>query len=50
MEKFKLNNITDVIEIGPGSVLSGLIKRFDKSMNLYSTKTIDDIKLTSQAL
>jgi [acyl-carrier-protein] S-malonyltransferase len=50
MEKFKLNNITDVIEIGPGSVLSGLIKRFDKSMNLYSTKTIEDIKLTSQAL
>jgi [acyl-carrier-protein] S-malonyltransferase len=50
MQKFKLNNITDVIEIGPGSVLSGLIKRFDKSMNLYSTKTIEDIKLTSQAL
>jgi len=50
MEKFKLNNITDVIEIGPGSVLSGLIKRFDKSMNLYSTKTIEDIKLASQAL
>ena len=50
MEKFKLNNITDVVEIGPGSVLSGLIKRFDKSMNLYSTKTIEDIKLTSQAL
>jgi malonyl CoA-acyl carrier protein transacylase len=50
MEKFKSNKITDIIEVGPGNVLSGLIKRFDKSINLYSTKTIEDIKLTSQAL
>lgn len=50
MEIFKSNNITHIIEIGPGNVLSGLIKRFDKSVNTYSTKTIEDIKLTAQAL
>ena len=50
MEKFQSNNVTDIIEIGPGNVLSGLIKRFDKSINLYSTKTIEDIKIASQAL
>ena len=50
LEKFKSNNISNIIEVGPGSVLSGLIKRFDKSINVYPTKSIEDIKMLSQAL
>ncbi len=50
LEKFKSYNITDIIEVGPGSVLSGLVKRFDKTIATHSTKTIDDIKLFAQVL
>ena len=50
LEKFKSNNISDIIEVGPGNVLSGLVKRFDKSINVYPTKSIEDIKLLTQAL
>ena len=31
------------IEIGPGKVLSGLIKRIDKRVNLISVNEIDDL-------
>ena len=50
LEKFKSNNISNIIEVGPGNVLSGLVKRFDKSINVYQTKSIEDIKLLTQAL
>ena len=32
------------IEIGPGKVLSGLIKRIDRSVELISINDIDDLK------
>ena len=32
------------IEIGPGKVLSGLVKRIDKSVNLMSVNGIEDLK------
>ena len=32
------------IEIGPGKVLSGLIKRIDKSVNLISVNETEDLK------
>ena len=50
LEKLKSNNISNIIEVGPGNVLSGLVKRFDKSINVYQTKSIEDIKLLTQAL
>ena len=50
LEKFKTNNITDIIEVGPGSILSGLVKRFDKSIATHSTSTIEDIKILAQGL
>lgn len=34
---FKQLNISDVIECGPGKVLSGLIKRIDKNLNTFTT-------------
>lgn len=50
MELFKQKNIHNIIEIGPGTVLSGLVKRFDKEMNTFSTNSIDDVKLLIDSL
>ena len=36
--------ITQFIEIGPGKVLSGLIKRINKNIKVTSINTEDDIK------
>jgi len=49
-EKFKSDKITDIIEIGPGNVLAGLVKRFDKSITVHSTNTLEDIKILAKAL
>ncbi len=38
------NGVRKFIEIGPGKVLSGLIKRIDKNINLISVNEIDDLK------
>ena len=34
----------DFIELGAGSVLSGLVKRIDINVNSYSVETIDEIE------
>mgnify|MGYP001408747919 FL=1 len=36
--------VTNFIEIGPGKVLSGLIKRIDKNVNISSINNIEDLK------
>lgn len=42
--KFLINEeVTDIIEIGAGKVLSGLMKRIDRSVNTVSIGTISDI-------
>jgi [acyl-carrier-protein] S-malonyltransferase len=41
MEKNKIN---DYIEIGPGKILSGLVKRILPNSNTFSINSIDDIK------
>ena len=37
--------INQFIEIGPGKVLSGLIKRIDKNVKVSAINTEEDIKL-----
>ena len=37
-------NINNFIEIGPGKVLSGMVKRTVKNINCFSINSIDDIK------
>ena len=37
-------NMSEYIEIGPGKVLSGMVKRTLKDINSFSINTIDDIK------
>lgn len=39
VQNLKQFDIADVIECGPGKVLSGLIKRIDKSFNVYTTES-----------
>ncbi len=37
-------NVTNFIEIGPGKVLSGMVKRTVKNINCFSINSIDDMK------
>tara|TARA_X000001036_G_scaffold21712_1_gene18209 strand:+ start:2223 stop:3173 length:951 start_codon:yes stop_codon:yes gene_type:complete len=39
-------NIANFIEIGPGKVLSGMVKRTVKNINCFSINSIDDMKKT----
>ena len=39
------NGVKNFVEIGPGKVLSGLIKRIDKNVNVSSINSEEDIKL-----
>ena len=39
------NGVKKFIEIGPGKVLSGLIKSIDRSVELISINDIDDLKI-----
>ena len=38
------NGVTNFIEIGPGKVLSGLVKRIDKKTNVNNINNIEDLK------
>ena len=38
------NGVTNFIEIGPGKVLSGLVKRIDKTINVNTINKLEDIK------
>ncbi len=38
------NGVTNFIEIGPGKVLSGLVKRIDKTVNMNTINKIEDLE------
>ena len=38
------NGVNHFIEIGPGKVLSGLVKRIDKSVKINTINSVSDIK------
>ena len=38
------NDVNEFIEIGPGKVLSGLIRRISENSKLTNINTIDDMK------
>ena len=50
MQTFKSIDISDVIEVGPGNVLQGLVKRFDKALRVHSFSNIEDINSIKQVL
>ena len=43
-------NVNNFIEIGPGKVLSGMVKRTVKNINCFSINSIDDMKKTINEL
>ena len=43
-------SVTNFIEIGPGKVLSGMVKRTLKNINCFSINSIDDMKKTINEL
>ena len=44
MIKIYKNNTKNFIEIGPGKILTGMVKRTIKNVNCFSINSIDDIK------
>ncbi|WP_097461097.1 ACP S-malonyltransferase [Mangrovitalea sediminis] len=42
--------VTSVVECGPGRVLSGLVKRIDRSLALHSLESVDDYSAAMAAL
>ena len=38
------NGVKEFIEIGPGKVLSGLVKRIDRNMKLYQINSLSDLE------
>src|SRR5204863_7684274 len=44
IQKMALNGVDTVIEIGPGKVLAGLIRRIDKSLRVYSVEDPTGLK------
>ena len=43
VEELERQGITDVVEVGPGKVLSGLVKRTGKSMRVFSVENSDSL-------
>jgi [acyl-carrier-protein] S-malonyltransferase len=37
------NGVTNFIEIGPGKVLSGLVKRIDKTINVNTINKLENL-------
>ena len=38
------NGVSNFVEIGPGKVLSGLVKRIDKTININTINKLEDLK------
>jgi [acyl-carrier-protein] S-malonyltransferase len=38
------NGVNEFIEIGPGKVLTGLVKKIDKNVSVMNINSTDDIK------
>jgi [acyl-carrier-protein] S-malonyltransferase len=41
---------TTFVEVGPGNVLSGLVKRIDRSVKTMSVNTLDSLERAQEAL
>ena len=46
----ELNHEKNIIEIGPGKVLTGLIKRISKNFNYYNINEVKDIEEFKNAI
>ena len=44
------NNEKNIIEIGPGKILTGIIKRISKNFNHFNINDVKDIDLIKNAI
>jgi [acyl-carrier-protein] S-malonyltransferase len=42
--------VTTFVEVGPGNVLSGLLRRIDRSVKTISVNTLESLDRTQEAL
>ena len=42
--------VTTFVEVGPGNVLSGLLKRIDRSVRTFSVNDLESLDEASEAL
>lgn len=47
---FQQYGVTDVVECGPGKVLTGLVKRIDKTLNCYNIHDLNSLQQVSAAI
>lgn len=47
--RMKKEGVTDIVEIGPGKVLSGLVKRIDREINTYNLTETSDLEKVIEA-
>ncbi|RCW51652.1 MULTISPECIES: ACP S-malonyltransferase [Halanaerobium] len=50
IERFKADGYEDYIEVGPGRVLKGLMRRIDRSLNAYNVEDEKSLKKTLKKL
>ncbi|MFH1846929.1 MAG: ACP S-malonyltransferase [Candidatus Omnitrophota bacterium] len=48
VEKAASLGITDYLEVGPGTVLKGLFKKIDRSLNVFTVHTLEDIGIINK--
>ena len=44
MSQFSAESISDIVEVGPGKVLSGLLKRSVKGLNLSQVDSLEEVQ------
>lgn len=47
--RMKKEGVTDIVEIGPGKVLTGLVKRIDREINTYNLTETSDLEKVIEA-
>jgi len=50
MEYIKDQNINTFIELGPGKVLAGMVKKFDRKLKVYNIYDMESLENTLNAL
>ena len=50
IERFKADDYEDYVEVGPGRVLKGLMRRIDRSLNAYNVEDEKSLKKTLKKL
>jgi [acyl-carrier-protein] S-malonyltransferase len=50
IEMMKNNGVDTFIEMGPGKVLTGMVKKIDRKLNAYNVEDLNSLDTTLNAL